>query len=228
MKRPPKVSGLPALVKAVLEPARAPTKGRLPSPWATTFLSEFSRLKPAQFEAIGRVAATWSVLEWLIEVALARLSMVPPFPGRALTNDLGIDNRLRALKTLVELHRTRYRYALVDYSTLEHFSALITEIAKLKDRRNRVVHRIWTTRAHGKMFGIRFRVGAAVEPISSIDEMKGLADAIQDAADILYVLILPIPETDEGQQLRSLQRGEHRRPRDAQLKAKAPRRSSPE
>ena len=122
-----------------------------------SFYGQNSRLTKNQYELIGQVAVHWSLLEYALERILVRLAFAPDFPGMALTNDLSINNRLLALKSLTEIHRYRYQPLIVPENLLEELDSTRRQITKLKDRRNRIVHYVWFRRDDGKMFGIRFR-----------------------------------------------------------------------
>jgi hypothetical protein len=119
--------------------------------------TEHARLTAAQCEAIGRVAVNWSVVEYVLEVILVKLALGPYFPGLALTNNLGIDNRIGALKDLVAIHRLRYHSLIVPEVLLDKLADVAKQIASLKNRRNRVVHGVWFRENDHKMFGLRFQ-----------------------------------------------------------------------
>jgi len=164
-------------------------------PIETTYIPEHFRLTPPQLQAIGRVSSTWSVLEHIIEITLSRLSLAPQFPALALTNGLSIDNRIKALKTLTALHRERYREQIIGDDLLRILGNMATETARLKDRRNRVVHLVWISGRSGtEMAGRRPRATTGTgkqdvpDPKLTLDEVNTLADDIQRLADAMFVV----------------------------------------
>lgn len=118
--------------------------------------NEYTIPTDAQFEAIGRVAANWAVLEFALELVILHLGLVPDHPGLALTNNLGIDNRLGALRTLIKVHKVRYRNRIIAEETLARLSSACRQIAELKDRRNKVIHYVWFRQSDERLFAHRF------------------------------------------------------------------------
>src|SRR5437867_317268 len=111
---------------------------------SATFIPEQHRLTRRQFAAIGRVAVTWSEVEWCMESILARLALAPSLLGYVLTDKLGPDYRLSAIKSLLHVHRTKYANDLVDAGVLSAISDLLPAIRKMKDARNFIVHSVWS------------------------------------------------------------------------------------
>lgn len=204
-----KIATLPELVATVLVPARTPGDPNY-SRLGTSYQSEFSRLTKPQLEAIGRVVSNWAVLEVLLEMLLVRLAFAVAFPARALTADLGAENRIRAALTLVNMHRGgRYRPGFLDHTTLDQIADVVKVIGDLKTERNRIVHWVWSRTGGDQAFGIRHRAtlpgsGAINFKKLTIEEMNGVADQIRDASDVLLVLCFRIPEIDESWLLQAL------------------------
>lgn len=160
--------------------------------------TEYTRPTAEQYEAIGRIAAHWSFVEFELERLLIRLAQAPDFPGLALTNDLSIDNRLKALKNLADMNARRYSPARIPDEMKETIDQLAKEIACRKDGRNRFVHYIWLRQSDDKMFGTKFKgrqargtdegsylLSSNSELMTLADELEGLANRIQNIADLL-------------------------------------------
>jgi hypothetical protein len=168
------------------------------------FIPPSMRPNHAQYEAIGRVAANWSVVEFALETILARLACAPDYPALALTNDLSMDNRLTAMRNLVEIHRINYSNALIAEEWLAALDTIRPEISKAKDRRNKVIHLVWMRVDDKTIFGTKFKgkpAGNALrEPYqlrATVDELREFAANLDDLADRLFALAEHLPEIDE-------------------------------
>ncbi len=188
---------------------------------AKPFYDPNSRLTKDQCEAIGRVALHWSLLEYALERILVRLAFAPDFPGMALTNDLSINNRLVALKSLTDIHRYRYDPSILSEQQLQELDDIRKQITKLKDRRNRIVHYVWFRRDDQKMFGIRFRgkvptkdPHAASHEILRINQADKISEEIETSANQMLEISRSLAEIPETSPDKSRLRIE-RRPRAA-------------
>lgn len=114
----------------------------------------------------------------------------------ALTNDLSIDNRLKALKNLADMNSRRYSPARIPDQLKETIDQLAKEIAYKKDGRNRLVHYVWLRQSDDKVFGTKFKgrqargadegsylVKSNSELMAVAEEIEELASRIQDIAD---------------------------------------------
>jgi hypothetical protein len=209
----------------------------------------YSRLTDEQFEAIGRVTANSAVVEYALELILGRLALAPGFLALALTNSLNIDNRLEALKNLTFTHSTRYGGQFLPSDLLLELSALAKDIAKIKDRRNKIVHYVWFRSTDTMMYGHKFKgrqhgdnpqtlAARAKARIESPDEMedgtdlvysvvklKAFADKIDALSVRMFALLARLPDIDEGWLVRSVKRGSDRRRSGARSKRPGPHRS---
>lgn len=206
-----------------------------------SFIPQHSKLTDRQFEAIGRVTAHWAVLEFMLESLLVRLAMAPHLPGLALTNNLNIDNRLGALRSLIFIHMARYRgNGMIPHDVLQELESLPATIAKLKDRRNKTIHYVWFRDTDEKLYGHKFkgmqakddhqtiaiRVKAKKESpddyedgpsiVCKVASLMKFADRIEALADQIFQLEQRIPEIDEVWLVRSLSQGKHRPRSDIQ------------
>ena len=186
-----------------------------------TYIAPRSRPSISQLQAIGRVTSTWSVLEHVIEIALARLALAPDFPALALTNDLGIDNRIKALRALIALHHERYREQIIPHALIETLQKLPGQIATLKDQRNRVTHLVWTRWSETRMSDApraltESAASKAPIPTMDVEEINALADRIQAMSDLLFIIAQLMPEVDEGSLAQSLSLLARRPPRETQ------------
>ena len=169
---------------------------------AESFILEKDRPTPRQYAAIGRVAATWAEVDWCIEDILSRLALSPALLGFVLTDKLAADNRLGAIDSLVNVHRTKYASELVDAATLEDLEKLIPIVRRMKDDRNFVVHSVWS-RAGDDFLG-RFDIGATARsgkdfsggPCERVSDIEKFADEVRKLADRLWALSRRVPKLD--------------------------------
>jgi hypothetical protein len=138
---------MPVHVMAMLQPfvevmntdhSRPPRSG-----FHLTYIPEHDRPRDEQLRAIGRITTTWSVLERVFGLLLSRLALAPDYPAQALTKDLGLDNQIKAVKTLLALHHERYRHQVLLPEYVEVITRMLTHFAQLKHKRNVVAHTTW-------------------------------------------------------------------------------------
>lgn len=167
--------------------------------------SRFGKPTDRQCQSIGRVATAWSVLEHGLEQAIARLSFTPNYPSLAVTNDLGIDNRLKCLISLIGLHSSRYAFAFTKRETLERLKTVVRDARFFKKYRNMAIHYVWLRDTDAKMFGVRFKVSNPI-PAKTPDEslwhttpekITILAEKIDQLSHELWTLVRILPETPE-------------------------------
>jgi hypothetical protein len=167
------------------------------------FYTQYARLTDEQYAAIGRVAVHWSLVETTIETILARLAYSPEYFGRAITNDLGIDNRIRAIRTLCNVHEVQLGNRIVSRETVSQLRNLAAETAAKKGMRNRLVHSVWFRSTDEKMFGNKFRTGPAKRDqeeqrhlSQSFHEINQFAAEIEDLACRLGVECEKLPKIE--------------------------------
>jgi hypothetical protein len=209
----------------------------------------YSRLTDEQFEAIGRVTANSAVVEYGLELILGRLALAPGFLALAITNNLNIDNRLEALRNLTFTHSARYGGQFLPSDLLLELSHIARDIAKVKDRRNKIVHYVWLRSSDTMMYGQKFKgrqhgdnkqtIAARVKArrespddmedgtslVYSVAKMKGFAARIDALSVRMFALLARLPDIDEGWLVRSVKRGSHRRRSGGRSKRPARRRS---
>ncbi len=166
------------------------------------FMEDQHRPTERQYAAIGRVAALWSEVEWAMERMIGQLALVPSLLGFVLTDKLAPDNRIGAIKSLVRVHKIKYRAELVDAETLSRIESMTTILAKIKGDRNFVVHSIWSKASDTEMSrtdvtaaarsGFYFSVG----PCERLADIEALPDTIKETAAILIELCRLVPEID--------------------------------
>lgn len=167
-----------------------------------TFLGENSRPTDRQCTAIGRVAATWSVLEYLMERTLARLALAPSLLGYVLTDKLGPDNRIGAIESLIRVHGTKYGHKLIAADTLSELKSFLPTLKKMKGDRNYIVHSVWSD--SGKGFASRMDISAAARSghdastieNERVEDWEKFAETIQKACDLLWKLSSQMPALD--------------------------------
>jgi hypothetical protein len=222
----------PAVVRTLLEPFRAvmnPSPPPMSDGIEPTFIADHSRLTDEQTLAIGRVATSWAVLEHIIDMVLARLALAPAYPALALSVDLSIDNQLKAMKTLVGLHRERYRLEINSEKLLDAIAAMPTRIAKLKDERNLTIHTVWTRTGKSEFNKIGARpmtLSTASKNVGhkvlTLDHVNDLARKIQETADELFVLAQHLVAVDEPLHAKSLAQEADRRRAEIESKPQDP------
>jgi hypothetical protein len=207
---------LPAYIRAMINPYKNIMRGGWPDtiPTAlnieTTYIPESSRPTEKQLHAIGRVITTFSVLERVFGIVLARLSLAPDFPAMALTKDLSLDNHLKALKTLLALHADRYLHQISTPDLSNILTNMGTEFARVKDERNVVVHSTWYSSGADKIVSLAARPSterksaAFPQPVKTVTELNDLADRIQRLSDAMFIIVQLLPEVDEVRHARSL------------------------
>jgi len=174
-----------------------------------TFIPEHDRPSDEQLTAIGRITTTWSVLERILGILLARLALAPEYPAMALTKDLGLDNQIKAVKTLLSLHADRYEQNIVNEDLEGIITNMLSKFAKLKERRNVLSHGIWFRMGDNlsslRSRPITARVASTQSPLAdwTVPEMENLAWDIQELADAMFVVTQLLPAVDEGQHVKS-------------------------
>jgi hypothetical protein len=146
MSENPEKIEIPEFIRLMIEPYKAVRNVKRQKPKEsieTTFIPQHSRPLNESLAAIGRVATYWSVMEHAVQMVLTRLALTTQFPALALTSDLSMDNRLRAIRALIALHRERYGYELADKDVYDVLAEQLPKIISLKQKRNRIVHNIW-------------------------------------------------------------------------------------
>ncbi len=138
------------------EPFVPPAKGWMP---------ETSGLTHSQLIGIGSVVSAWAVLEAVLQEALVSLTQAPLSLGQALTEDLGADNRLKALKRLCQ----SWEIAMGDrypehLTTLKKVAAIGTWIEKNKGRRNQIAHWQWIRQSDEKALGFKYTMKISSSP----------------------------------------------------------------
>jgi hypothetical protein len=206
---------IPAFIRSMLEPYRnimGPRETPLPKrQLERTLLAEIFRPTEAQLTAIGRVTVAWSVMERVMGMAIARLSLSPEYPLLAVTRDLTSTAQIRILRRLIPLHRDRYRTQIANDNLVAELLKLPRQIETLKDERNVIIHNVW----HQGM-GSDSIAAMRSKPVGSgsqddtikktLADLNDLAERIQKMADHLFVLIQLLPDVDEEQHAQSLSR----------------------
>lgn len=152
-----------------------------------SFHTQFSKLTDEQCSAIGRVATNWSVVEQLLEETLARLAYAPAYLGRALTNDLGPDNRIRALRSLCVIHEHQLMCRVVGSETLTALRAIAKEFGPLKEERNKLVHWVAFRQTDEAVFFSRLRSRPATQSQDGDGMTRTVMSITEIAVQISYL-----------------------------------------
>lgn len=186
------------------------------------FILPKDRPTQRQYAAIGRVAAAWAIVELGMERVLTALALTPSLLGFVLTDKLGPDNRINAIRSLIGVHEGKYGCELVDQVTLGRIRMLIAILAKMKEDRNFVVHSVWSQ--SGPEHISRTDITAAARsgrdrsagPAERVADVESFADEVQKASDELWQLARLLPSVDAPllDKLRKRELGNFRRPGD--------------
>jgi hypothetical protein len=157
------------------------------------------RLTDRQYAAIGRVAVLWAEAEWAMERILGRLGLVPSVLGYVLTDKLGPDYRIGAIRSLINVHKVKYHAKLVDADLLTEIRSYLPSLLAMKSDRNYVVHSVWSKANETNLS--RFDIGATARsgldisagPCQRIEAIEGFAIEVEKAATLLWELGSRIP-----------------------------------
>jgi len=207
---------IPAFIRSMLEPfisimgesGATPPKRVL----ERTLLEPIFRPTDKHLAAIGRVTSTWSVMEHVMGMTIARLSLAPEFTTLALTRELTANNQIRVLRALIPLHAERYLAMIANDSLITELKTLPARILALKDQRNIIAHTVWHRKNDETIVAMRSRPATesrvAAEPSieKTVTEIEKLAGDIQAMSDHLFMLTQLLPAVDESRQAQSLAR----------------------
>jgi hypothetical protein len=167
-----------------------------------SFIQPDGRPTERQCAAIGRVAATWSVMELLIERLIARLSMAPSLIGYVMTNRLGPDYRIAAINSLLTVHRQRYGDEFIGSETRLAIKEMLPKIKRMKDDRNVIVHSVWVSVGPDWLAKMDIsgaaRSGKEMSTANAdrVTDIEEFAVTVQTACDQLHSLTSRIPSID--------------------------------
>ena len=114
-------------------------------------------LTHSQLMGIGAVVSAWAVLEAVLQDALVALAKSPLTLGQALTEDLGPDNRLKALRRLCQTWQIIMKGRNAEQSEmLDEVAAIGVWIEKQKGLRNQVAHWQWMRQTDHLAFGFKY------------------------------------------------------------------------
>ncbi len=153
-------------------------------------------LTEPQLIGIGSVVSAWAILESVLQDALVTLAQSPSTLGQALTEDLGPDNRLKALKRLCQTWQIIMKVRNREQSEmLDELAAVGVWIEKQKGLRNKIAHWQWMRQSDQKVFGFKYSTKPE-DPAHSINFMVAetadfakFAEQIRDKAAELIELV---------------------------------------
>jgi hypothetical protein len=140
----------------------------------------------AQFAKVGRILTDWAILDNMVQAILSRLACSPDWPTGALTDHLQFEYRLRALQSLVEVHRHQFQYTEITERMCDDIDELRSHLSQLRGMRNRLAHWIVFRVTDDELAVSRL----ATRPASQNREhhvtytLKNLDDHIQAVADL--------------------------------------------
>ena len=166
-----------------------------PSLWASTY----SGLTHTQMIGIGSVISAWTVLEIATQQALCLLAQTPSVLGQALTDDLGPDARIRALKRLCDTwlailgdERDEEKSAIAETSNVCRW------FEQNKTKRNQIVHYFWLRISDEEIVGSKYSTKPyAADKVQreryitmSTSDLTTFAKEVSERADSLLGLTL--------------------------------------
>lgn len=154
-------------------------------------------LTEKQLGGIGAVVSAWSILDAVTQEALVDLAQSPRTLGQALTDDLGPDNRLKALKRLCEtwlIIMPGRNAELAGF--LEGLEDLRKWVQENKGRRNQIAHWLWMRQSDDKMLGFKYstrphnaKAPAGTSLTASPDDFWDFAKLINQKTDALIEIV---------------------------------------
>lgn len=165
-----------------------------------------ARLPPEQFQAIGKLTAQWSFLEWQVGHAISIMLQIGPKEGRIVTTQMNMRPKLEILELLSRLKLDDDRQ-----QKMKNTAAAIRELHPL---RNEIVHGLWAENAENT--GDYYLVWASgngqnrikpratkvtttdVENITAqVDDINRAMDAMRSVLEALRDQQWPRPETEQ-------------------------------
>jgi len=132
------------------DPYYSPPKGWLP---------EAAGLTVNQLAAIGFVITTWAALESIYQHTLFVLVQSPDTLGQALTEDLGPDNRSKALKRLCSSWKLILSEDFTEQiGALDKLEHLNKWVDTNKAKRNQIAHWNWIREDDQHMFAFKYHL----------------------------------------------------------------------
>ena len=106
---------------------------------------------------IGSVASTWTILEIATQQALCLLAQTPSTLGQALTDDLGPDARIKALKRLCDTWLSAFGEGREqEIAAINETLAVCRWFEQNKAKRNQIVHYFWLRKSDDEMLGSKY------------------------------------------------------------------------
>lgn len=106
---------------------------------------------------IGSVASTWTILEIATQQALCLLAQTPSVLGQALTDDLGPDARIKALKRLCDTWLSVFGEDRdQEIAAINETLAVCRWFEQNKAKRNQIVHYFWLRKSDDEILGSKY------------------------------------------------------------------------
>ena len=134
-------------------------------PPAKNWAPETAGLTHSQLIGIAHVVSSWAVLEGVLQHTLVTLTQAPLTLGQALTEELGADNRLNALKRLCQTWLIGMGDRYPEHSAV---IAKVDEIRKWtvaeKGLRNKIAHWQWVRQTDETVLGFKYTMKVSADP----------------------------------------------------------------
>lgn len=150
----------------------------------------FRALKPARMQAIGRVAAEWSRLEFAIQTLIPEVASFDAYRCIMLTKQSNIGGWVDMLKNMMT-------HVYADPKSDKKLKKLFNKVVELSLKRNALVHSMWWENMQGELpideaSGLGFRrSGKNIAIITNMTakEMRAVATNIEATAKELFMVV---------------------------------------
>ncbi len=144
----------------------------------------------SHFAIIGRIAATWSALDYVIDLATSMLLRTDDAATLCVTSQIGSTGR--RLNALVSLFHLRG----LPEDDLSEMRRLITPTIALQHKRNSIVHAVWLPGPKGEAeaaYSLYVRADSQLRAefqVSKLSELKVLHKQIQQHIGNFFIKVL--------------------------------------
>jgi|SRR3989344_4101496 len=121
----------------------------------------FTVLKPSHLQAIGRVAAEWSKLEFIFQMAISDTASLDIFKTLIITKPSNIGGWMDMLQNMIS-------HVYGDSKAQKELEDVYKTITKLQKERNAIVHTFWTPQTTSATKGI---IGALLAIPTSVSHV---------------------------------------------------------
>jgi len=176
--------------------------------------STYAELTDMQLQLLGRIAAEWANVEYLLSVLLSRLLLTPEFLARTYTSSMSAHRLSLAIREALEIHQRRYKGKVVDPVATARIENVMSTVDRMRIARNKVSHFCWTRQTDDRVFGTSFGGGVPTPKREKRDaviltnvELEQIASECHDLVEALLETTRLLPEVEEEDALRLVLKG---------------------